>query len=91
MRLPTLVLAASILTALGSAAFAQNNTATGTTATGTTAAVPATNNNSAAPREDDRGHDWGWIGLLGLAGLGGLMRRERPHVVSTSTTTHRST
>lgn len=30
-------------------------------------------------RADDRGTDWGWIGLLGLAGLAGLMRkREAP-------------
>jgi MYXO-CTERM domain-containing protein len=26
-------------------------------------------------RTEDRGSDWGWLGLLGLLGLAGLMRR----------------
>ena len=32
--------------------------------------------------EQDEGMDWGWIGLLGLLGLGGLMRGNdrRDHV-----------
>lgn len=28
------------------------------------------------PMDDDNDTDWGWIGLLGLAGLLGLRRRE---------------
>jgi hypothetical protein len=28
-------------------------------------------------RDDGRDTDWGWIGLLGLAGLGGLVRNRR--------------
>lgn len=28
-------------------------------------------------RTEDRGSDWGWIGLLGLFGLAGLMGRRR--------------
>jgi hypothetical protein len=30
-------------------------------------------------RRDDRGFDWGWVGLLGLAGLFGLMGRRDNH------------
>ena len=29
-----------------------------------------------SPRTTDRDMDWGWLGLLGLAGLLGLRRRE---------------
>ena len=29
--------------------------------------------------ENDRGIDWGWLGLLGLAGLMGLKRRDDKH------------
>lgn len=29
--------------------------------------------------DDDDDFDWGWLGLLGLLGLGGLMRRDRHH------------
>jgi hypothetical protein len=74
----TSLLAASLVLGLGGAAFAQ------TTTTGTTAA-PATNANTAgaAPRNDDRGFDWGWLGLIGLAGLAGLNRRDRPRAVET--------
>ena len=28
---------------------------------------------------EDRGFDWGWLGLLGLAGLAGLRHREPTH------------
>ena len=50
---------------------------TGTGTTGTTGG-PAT---ATAVRDDD-GFDWGWIGLLGLAGLAPLfMRRDRPATV----------
>lgn len=31
--------------------------------------------NRSAVRTEDRGMDWGWVGLLGLAGLLGLRRR----------------
>lgn len=29
--------------------------------------------------DDDDGMDWGWLGLLGLAGLLGLRRRDHDH------------
>ncbi len=84
MNLPsykTTLLAASLVMGLGGAASAQ------TTTTGTTAA-PATNANTVgtAPRNDDRGFDWGWLGLIGLAGLAGLNRRDRTHVAGTQST-----
>lgn len=37
---------------------------------------------------DDDDTDWGWVGLLGLAGLLGLRRRDN-HVHHTDTTTRR--
>ncbi|HEY9909026.1 MAG TPA: WGxxGxxG family protein [Thermosynechococcaceae cyanobacterium] len=47
---------------------------TGTTQSpGTTTTSPSTTTTD-APR-DDRGFDWGWLGLLGLAGLAGLKRK----------------
>jgi len=81
MNLPsykTTLLAASLVMGLGGAASAQ------TTTTGTTTA-PATSANmaGAASRNDDRGFDWGWLGLIGLAGLAGLNRRDRTHVAGT--------
>jgi hypothetical protein len=43
-------------------------------------------------RRDDDNKDWGWIGLVGLAGLFGLRRRDREHVhVDTTTTRDRAT
>lgn len=38
--------------------------------------------------DDDDGMDWGWVGLLGLAGLLGLRRRD-VHVHPTDTTARR--
>jgi len=37
---------------------------------------------------DDGDQDWGWIGLLGLAGLLGLRRRD-DHIHTSDTTTRR--
>jgi hypothetical protein len=70
-RTKTLALAAAIVFTLGGAAVAQTTGATpGTgTTTGTTGATTT--------RTDDRGFNWGWLGLLGLAGLAGLTGRNR--------------
>ena len=38
---------------------------------------------------DDDDMDWGWIGLLGLAGLLGLRRRDHGHTHHTDTTARR--
>lgn len=59
---------AVVLLAAG-AAVAQSPDAT---STADTAAVPV--------EHDDDGMDWGWIGLLGLAGLLGLRKRPVEHV-----------
>ena len=59
----------SLLTFGGSAAFGQ----TGGTGTGADTGTTYSDNT----RDND--HDWGWIGLLGLAGLLGLKRREVTH------------
>ena len=72
-RTKTLFLAAAVALTMGGSAIAQ------TTAPGTTAAPGA----GAAPRTEDRGFNWGWLGLIGLAGLAGLSGRNR----STSTST----
>jgi hypothetical protein len=55
----TLALAAAIACTIGGAAVAQTN-------------APGTTANPGSARTDDRGFDWGWLGLLGLAGLAGL-------------------
>jgi MYXO-CTERM domain-containing protein len=39
----------------------------------------------------DGDQDWGWVGLLGLAGLLGLRRRDRESVYTTDTSTSRRT
>jgi MYXO-CTERM domain-containing protein len=47
-------------------------TATAQTATDTS--TSATTDTNATHMNDRRGFDWGWLGLLGLAGLLGLRR-----------------
>jgi MYXO-CTERM domain-containing protein len=57
---------------------------TGGTDATNTAAPSASNSNS---RTDDRGFDYGWLGLIGLAGLLGLRRRDDRHVHTGTTRT----
>jgi len=55
----------------------------GTDATNT--AAPSASNSSS--RTEDRGFDYGWLGLIGLAGLLGLRRRDDRHVHTGTTRT----
>ena len=63
---------------------ADSNAGTAAPAMGTT----ATNNNYPQNRDQDRGFNYGWLGLIGLAGLSGLMRRshnDQPHIADART------
>ncbi len=53
--------------------------ATANAQTGTDTSSTATNSMTTTHTDDRRGFDWGWLGLLGLAGLLGL---RRPNVVT---------
>lgn len=70
--------AALLVTIITAPALAQTGTGgTGTTAPGTTGGALTT-----TTTRDDDGFDWGWLGLLGLAGLAPLfMRKDRPVTV----------
>lgn len=68
---------AAILLSVPVAALAQNNNTTGTNTADT----------ATARDRDNRGFDWGWLGLFGLIGLAGLMKRDRPTVRTTTTPT----
>ncbi|MEG3876170.1 WGxxGxxG family protein [Microcoleus sp. herbarium7] len=65
-------------------ASAQTNTAPGTNSTTTTTTTPSSDVYNA---ETDRDFDWGWLGLLGLSGLLGLMPKKREENVRYTTTT----
>lgn len=52
------------------------------------AQAPAPDTRPAAQERDD-GFDWGWLGLLGLAGLFGLKRHENASVNDRVSTAHR--
>lgn len=59
------------------------------TGAGTTAASGDTRTGTVATSERRDDHDWGWIGLLGLAGLLGLRRKPDVHGDNNRTATSR--
>ena len=67
-------------------ASAQTDTTGGTTG-GTTNTTTTTTGSDVATADADRDFDWGWLGLLGLSGLFGLIPRKREENVRYTTTT----
>jgi hypothetical protein len=77
--------AIAMAAALSMPAFSQGTTGTGSSpgSTGSTGAM-SSSSDTTVRHENDRGFDWGWLGLLGLVGLMGL--RKQPEVNRLNTT-----
>jgi MYXO-CTERM domain-containing protein len=67
-------------------ASAQTDTTGGTTG-GANTTTTTTGGSDVATADTDRDTDWGWLGLLGLSGLLGLIPRKREENVRHTTTT----
>ena len=80
-KLAAYALTTTLLLGGGGAAFAQTSTG-GNTAGGTVTSTDQSRTTEGSGSTmnraggDDRGFDWGWLGLLGLIGLAGLMPRD---------------
>jgi hypothetical protein len=69
--------ALALAAALSMPAFSQGTAGSGTTSR-SPGATTASADTTTVRRDNDRGFDWGWLGLIGLAGLMG--RRRQPDV-----------
>ncbi len=65
----------------------QTDTTGGTTGGTNSTTTTTTPGSDVAGADTDRGTDWGWLGLLGLSGLLGLIPRKREENVRYTTTT----
>ncbi|MEG3898032.1 MULTISPECIES: WGxxGxxG family protein [unclassified Microcoleus] len=68
-------------------ASAQTNTSPGTTSGTDSTTTTTTPRSDVYNAETDRDFDWGWLGLLGLSGLFGLMPKKHEETVRHTTTT----
>jgi len=73
--------AIALVTALSMPAFSQGTNGSGNTTGSTAAPTTTTGTDTTTRRDTDRGFDWGWLGLLGLAGLMGLRKQPDAHRV----------
>jgi hypothetical protein len=75
MRNKLMMLGIVSLLTVGGTAFAQSGGTGSGSGTGT-GSGSADTGTTYSDNTRDNDHDWGWVGLLGLAGLMGLKRRE---------------
>jgi len=81
------IIAAGLALAPAHLASAQTDTTGGTTSGTNSTTTTTTPRSDVYNAETDRDFDWGWLGLIGLSGLLGLIPRKREENVRYTTTT----